>query len=127
MRDLLREVLSLAGHSVDCCADPSELMALLDRQTIDVLILDLVLGERQEQRGLQLLTELRDSPQYRLLPVLVLSADLEALREHAPELEAMPATDVLLKPFAVGELEDAVHRLRHPNLQSAMPTSAPNR
>jgi CheY-like chemotaxis protein len=125
VRDVVREVLRLAGHSVECCADRSELMDLLDRRAFDLVILDVVLGEGREFRGIEVLTELRDSPQHRFLPVLVVSADHEALREHAPELKAMPFTDVLPKPFGLTELEDAVHALQHPPESNADANPAP--
>jgi CheY-like chemotaxis protein len=74
----------------------------------DVIVLDLrgVYGG-----GLALLARLRTHEALVDLPVLVCSADIQLLRDHAAELAGMPGVAALEKPFRIEALMGALERL----------------
>ena len=87
-------------------ADPTE--AIIAAQP-DVVMLDLrgVYGGG----GLSLLARLRAHEALADLPILVCSADIQQLRDHAAELAAMPGVAALEKPFRIEALIGALERL----------------
>ena len=76
----------------------------------DLLMIDLRLGQ-EGQQGWDIARRLRSQPELRELPVLVCSADIEALREIESDIAVDPRVDTLAKPFGVDELTDAIDRL----------------
>lgn len=75
----------------------------------DVVVLDL--RGVYEDGGLALLGRLRANPSLSDLPVLICSADIQALRAHAAELAGMPGVAALEKPFRIEALMGALERL----------------
>jgi CheY-like chemotaxis protein len=61
--------------------------------------------------GLALLARLRAHPELTKMPVLVCSADIQLLRDHAGELAAMTGVAALEKPFRIEALIGALERL----------------
>jgi two-component system KDP operon response regulator KdpE len=92
----LRLSLSAAGHNVLTAANASETLDVLRRETVDTMIIDLGLPDRD---GKEVIAEVR---QWSDLPIIVLSArHLEG--EKIAALDA-GASDYVNKPFSMGEL-----------------------
>jgi CheY-like chemotaxis protein len=87
-------------------ADPAGVVAAARP---DVVVLDL--RGVYEGGGLALLGHLRAHPALTGLPVLVCSADIQLLRDHAAELAGMGGVAALEKPFRIEALMGALERL----------------
>ena len=97
LRQLLSTYLSEQGYEVRCMGDAAQLMARLEGQRPDLLVLDLMLPGDD---GLTLLRRLRDGADD--LPVLMLTARADAV-DRIIGLE-QGADDYLAKPFLPREL-----------------------
>ncbi len=97
LRQLLSTYLGEQGYEVRCMADGAQLMARLEGQRPDLLVLDLMLPGDD---GLTLLRRLRDGADD--LPVLMLTARADAV-DRIIGLE-QGADDYLAKPFLPREL-----------------------
>lgn len=97
LRQLLSTYLGDQGYEVRCLADGAQLMARLEGQRPDLLVLDLMLPGDD---GLTLLRRLRDAADD--LPVLMLTARADAV-DRIIGLE-QGADDYLAKPFLPREL-----------------------
>lgn len=86
--------------------DPAEVVVAAEP---DVVMLDL--RGVYADGGLALLARLRAHPALAGLPILVCSADIQLLRDHAAELAGMPGVAALEKPFRIEALIGAVERL----------------
>ncbi len=95
--ELVREVLEPEGYELLECRDPREAMGLASGA--DIVILDVMMPEIS---GLELLKTIREDPELRDLPVLMLSA-LDEGEDRADGLE-VGADDYLGKPFHPREL-----------------------
>ena len=76
----------------------------------ELVILDLRLSS-DGLLGWDLAREIRRDQQFEDLPVLLCSADLQALRDVEGELAGQRAVEVLAKPFGIDELTAVVDRL----------------
>jgi len=103
-RESLRLLLSLENFDVETAADGREALQIGSSFTPDVLIVDWLLGERRD--GLKLAEAIRQlNPNVEAIVVSgYLSDDLEA------EIERLPSTQYLAKPFRPEELMAAVGR-----------------
>lgn len=101
--DAVRTVLEEEGHQVRVALDGRKALAELAGWQPDVVILDLLLPALS---GHALLRYLRDLPEYRQVPVLVMSGALPTLAKlDGP-------TSVLAKPFELTQLIDLIGGLR---------------
>lgn len=107
--DAFRNVLADGGHEVHVASDGRTALAELAAWRPDVIVLDLLLPSLS---GHTLLRYLRQLPEYRGIPVVIVSGALPALGR----LDG--ANAVLRKPFDLRELLALVERLR--------PASRPN-
>jgi len=99
IRALAHLALSQDGHTVIEAASGQEALALVDGQTPDLIVLDLLMPG---QGGLEVLEILRSKPATAALPVVVLTAmDDEANTRAGFELGA---TDYVTKPFSIPQL-----------------------
>jgi CheY-like chemotaxis protein len=99
IRALAHLALSQDGHTVIEAASGQEALALVDGQTPDLIVLDLLMPG---QGGLEVLEILRSKPATAALPVVVLTAmDDEANIRAGFELGA---TDYVTKPFSIPQL-----------------------
>src|SRR5580658_4750846 len=93
-RDLLRRRLEFEGHQIVEAKNGLEALALLADQTCDLVLLDIMMPGMD---GFQTLAKLKQEPQLRELPVIMISA-LDELRSVVRCIE-MGADDYLSKPF----------------------------
>jgi DNA-binding response OmpR family regulator len=99
LSEMVRDYLQASGHTVTLAGDLAKGRALLQRETFDALLLDLMLPDGD---GLDLTRELRADPRLRGLPLLMLTARGEPL-DRIVGLE-LGADDYLPKPFEPREL-----------------------
>jgi DNA-binding response OmpR family regulator len=93
----LSKGLRAGGYDVSCLADGNELMATIEKNHPDLILLDLGLPGRD---GMELLSELRG--QGTAIPIIILSARDE-LDDRVNGLE-QGANDYIIKPFRFAEL-----------------------
>jgi DNA-binding response OmpR family regulator len=105
-RRLLETILRSSGYEVTQAPDAEEGLRILERATVDLVLLDLFLPGAD---GIQFLRSRAELEPDRQPPVIVVSAteDMDTLRPQLRELGAMMA---LRKPFDVQELLDGVSR-----------------
>ena len=109
IRLLCRVNLELEGHRVFEAAYLDQAKAVLAKEHVDVVLLDLHLGN---ERGLDLLAELRrDRPE---VAVALLTGSPQA---RSPEEEAT-ADAVISKPFEIEELGRTVRRLAEKSVRT---------
>jgi DNA-binding response OmpR family regulator len=96
---LVRDYLHAAGYRISMAANLAQGRALLQREPVDALVLDLMLPDGD---GLDLTRELRADPRLRHLPLLMLTARGEPT-DRIVGLE-IGADDYLPKPFEPREL-----------------------
>ena len=98
--------LGKAGHTVRHVSDGAAVLAALDGQRPDLLILDIKMPEMD---GLEVLRRIRAAPTPRPLPVIILTA----LSNEADVVRGfgLGADDYLVKPFSPTELSVRVERL----------------
>ncbi|MXP65707.1 response regulator [Roseomonas sp. M0104] len=103
---LLQMMLAQHGWEGHVAHDAAEAFAQLDRQRFDALTLDLMLPDDD---GLSVLRRLRQRPEGRGLPVVVVSAIADQ-RRRALNGDAMGVVDWLDKPIDQGRLREALHQ-----------------
>ncbi|MET0100187.1 MAG: CHASE domain-containing protein [Sedimenticola sp.] len=101
---LLQLLLEKEGIISDLAKDAEEALAMLKQNRYQAMTLDLMLPGRD---GISLLGELRESEQFRDLPVVVVSAKP---RKETDAMGAMQVSDWLTKPIEEQRLKQAVLR-----------------
>jgi len=96
LRDFVRRNLEVRGYKVLTAANGMEAMALFNTETIDLVILDIMMPHLD---GLETARRIRQSS---IVPIIILTA----LGEERDKVRAfdLGADDYLTKPFGVGEL-----------------------
>lgn len=104
---LLAFMLERAGYDVTTVRNGRDAQILIDGDAVpDVVLLDLMLPHVD---GFELLTEMRESPKWRRVPVLVLSSKM--LEADVVRAFDLGANDYVTKPFRPQELLARVNRL----------------
>lgn len=103
--DFIEQVLQPAGHEVVKLEDASGLEDCLERQNPNLLLLDIVLPERN---GYQVLRSLRRSEKTRDLPIVLISSKKEPTDVEWGMMQG--ATAYLTKPFSAEDLLKVVER-----------------
>ncbi len=112
LRSVVTEILQLAGYEVTALSgDGLEASAIAETRP-DVIVLDLGLqGGGRDPEGWQWLAPVRSDPLLQQVPLLICSADLQALRGEAEAIESDALLAALEIPFGIEDLEQAVARL----------------
>jgi len=92
MREILREILELKGFNVLCARDGIETIKIVERENIDVVLLDIILPRKN---GLDVLKEISEKKPH--LPVVMISG--RANVQIAVEATKLGAYDFLEKPL----------------------------
>jgi DNA-binding response OmpR family regulator len=103
MRDLLED----EGFEVLTHDDLASGCAFLKQDRPELAIVDIL--QQREPLGLTLLASLRQEPELRHLPVIIVSADELLLREQGADLQAA-GFGLLVKPFDFQELLALIRR-----------------
>jgi adenylate cyclase len=93
-RDLLSRYLARLGHAVQTAPDGRQALEMIDSGTFDLVLLDIMMPELN---GYQVLQHLKDSSEWRDLPVIMISA-LDEMDSVVRCIE-LGAADYLSKPF----------------------------
>jgi CheY-like chemotaxis protein len=104
MFDLLED---LEGYEVLICRESDEVHDFVRKTQPDLVILDIVMG--REESGWRVLNLLTLDPATRRIPVLVCSAAVHSLQEHAENLRTL-AIETIPKPFDLDALLEAIDR-----------------
>jgi twitching motility two-component system response regulator PilH len=106
--DLIGGILRAGGHEVVTYLDGVGLEQKLAAERPDVLLLDIVMPERN---GFQVLRSLKKDPATRLLPVVLISSKTAPTDVEWGKLQG--ADDYLTKPFTPRQLLASVDRFLH--------------
>lgn len=124
IRESIAEILKHAGHVVQCCAGAIEALALLERNSFDVIITDL---KMPGMNGLEFIRELES----RQVDAQVVMVTAHASVTSAVEAMRHGAFDYIEKPFDADQIERLVSRaMSHGRLaagRSSMPLANPER
>jgi diguanylate cyclase (GGDEF)-like protein len=103
-RTLLKDLCEQSGYRVTACEDGVAVMAAVAQTTPDLLLLDLMMPRKD---GFSVLKSLREQPQFKELPVIILTAmgDMDG-KIRGMELGA---DDYVTKPFKLIELQTRIH------------------
>jgi len=93
-RDLLSRYLARLGHTVQAAPDGRKALEMIDSGAFDLVLLDIMMPELN---GYQVLQHLKDSSNWRDLPVIMISA-LDEMDSVVRCIE-LGAADYLSKPF----------------------------
>jgi DNA-binding response OmpR family regulator len=108
IRDSLRIILEKNGYTVKTAANGREAMTVLKAELPDLMILDIMMATDTE--GFDLAYELRDAPEFKNLPIIMLTSFLDKVREEGPDKfqyilgEAWPAHWLFEKPVDTKKL-----------------------
>jgi CheY-like chemotaxis protein len=102
------EMLEKQGHKVFVAANGKEALALLERESVDVLLLDV---QMPEMSGFEVATAIRDRERdgSQHLPIIALTA--RAMKGDRDRCLAAGMDDYLSKPLTSNELELVIERL----------------
>ncbi|MGH2446892.1 MAG: response regulator [Candidatus Limnocylindria bacterium] len=108
--ELMQALLSEEGFEpIALALDGADPVGSISGAGADVVLLDL--QGVTEDGGFDLLRALRNDTRIANVPVLVCSADIGFIRDHAADLARMPAVAALEKPFRIDTLTGALQRL----------------
>jgi CheY-like chemotaxis protein len=109
--DLVRDILEGDRYeTVLIDADRADAMELVRASRPDLLMIDLRLGG-EGREGWNVAQQVRAEPQFNALPVLLCSADVQAMRDLKADLAATHHVATLTKPFEIDELTSAIDGL----------------
>jgi len=106
MRQMVRATLQSAGYGVVEAADGQEALEFARGNAVDLVIADVNMPRMD---GIQLVTELRALPDYRLTPLLLLTTESSQERKLAGKRAC--ATGWIVKPFNPAQLLATLTRL----------------
>jgi len=94
------------GYEIIPAVDAEKALAILEKDTPDLILLDLLLPKMQ---GDELCKKLKSDDKFKHIPVIIFTAS--AIRPSLPEkIKEMGADDCILKPFEPEELLGKVKR-----------------
>ena len=102
----LRSFRCTAIFEVEAVPDGLEALTIMSRIKFDAVITDL---EMPVMHGYDLLAEMRKNPEYKHIPVVVLTS--RAGEKHRQKAMEMGAQDYLVKPFEEQEMLAVIERL----------------
>jgi|688.fasta_scaffold1108180_2 CheY-like chemotaxis protein len=101
IRFLVQEYLTAVGYSVTACGGGAEALSSLQSFTPDLIILDL---QMPEMNGLEVIENLKRTPETENIPVLLLSANASDAKSE----RGVTADHYLEKPFQMSDFLAAV-------------------
>jgi CheY-like chemotaxis protein len=109
MRDLLRMHMESAGYRVESARDGDEALRIARESLPDLCVFDVVMPGL---RGHEVLRALRDLPETRRIPVVLVTATLE----NRAMLRLGPRPDDFMRKSKLNELESRVQALLEESL-----------
>lgn len=109
--DLVHDILEGDRYQTTLIdGDQDDAFELVRASRPDLLMIDLRLGG-QGLSGWEIAQRVREEPNLQGLPVIVCSADLQAMSELESDLAGTRHVATLPKPFEIEELTDTIDRL----------------
>jgi len=108
IRDSIKIILEKNGYTVRLAKNGEEALAELKVQKPNLMILDIMMSTDTE--GFDLAYELKNTPDFKNLPIIILTSFLEKVKDEGPEQfqhilgEAWPAKWLFEKPVDVKKL-----------------------
>ena len=106
MRDMLRLALTSAGYDVVQAIDGVDGLAVLERESPDVVITDINMPKMD---GFGFIEGARKRERFRILPILVLTTESDP--EKKQRARSAGATGWIIKPFDPTKLVDVIRRV----------------
>jgi two-component system chemotaxis response regulator CheY len=106
VRQMVAFTLTKAGHDVLEAADGSLALAKLGATRADMVITDLNMPNMD---GIELIRQLRALPQYKYIPIVMLTTESQADKKMAGK--AAGATGWIVKPFTMEQLIAVVNKV----------------
>lgn len=106
IRQMVAFTLSQAGYTVVEACDGKDALAKLGVTQVDMLLTDLNMPEMD---GVTLIRQVRALPQYRFLPIVMLTTESQDAKKQ--EGKAAGATGWIVKPFNPEQLLAVVQKL----------------
>lgn len=106
MRQMIDATLRSAGHDVVQASDGDEALAFAERERVDLVITDVNMPNLD---GISLVRKLRCLPDYRLVPLLILTTESSDSKKQ--EGKAAGATGWIVKPFNPDALTGVVRKV----------------
>lgn len=107
MRQMISFTLRQAGYEVAECIDGSDAMNKMAKSaSVDMLITDLNMPNKD---GIQLITWVREQPQFRFIPVIMLTTESADSKKQAGKNAG--ATGWIVKPFQPDQLLAVVKKV----------------
>ncbi len=116
--ELFREILTEEGYEVSLYSYSIQDMGEVERLKPDLIILDYIIGG--EAVGWQTLQKLKMKRSTAHIPVLICTAAVNAIHEMEGFLKSKNV-EIVLKPFDIDELLEAVKRALNPGGLHASP------
>jgi len=102
----LRFILNRAGHDVVVADDGDAAIDLVQGETPDVMVLDIMLPKKN---GFEVLKWIRSQSRYKALPVLMLTA--KGQDKDRNTALSLGVDEFIAKPFSNSDVIDSVNRL----------------
>jgi DNA-binding response OmpR family regulator len=102
---MIQSVLEKEGYTVIGISDPSRIEQTIDSEGPGLILLDVVMPERN---GFQVCRTLKNSQEYKSIPIIVVSAKSTPSDRFWAEQQG--ANGYIAKPFAPGDLLREVRR-----------------
>lgn len=121
IRKVVASILSRGGHDPVVAADGKEALELLGRERVDLMLLDFVMPK---MTGYELCRRIRSDEKISSLPVVLMSAKAEKVRDQF--LEQTGALDAISKPFdpqaLLAVVEGTLKRVEEGRVRREIPT-----
>ncbi len=106
IRNMIAFVLEKAGYDVVVAEDGQEALEYARQHTVDVVLTDINMPNLD---GIDLIKELRALPNYKFVPMLVLTT--ESATDKKMEGKAAGATGWIVKPFDPAQLVSTIQKV----------------
>ena len=107
IRELIREILERASHTVFEADNGVAGLQKMAEETVDIVVTDIIMPDKD---GLETITELRKSyPEVRIIAIS--GGGRRVNRDYLPTAQAFGADLVLYKPFRPQDVMDAIDEI----------------
>lgn len=117
-RDIVSRRLARAGYNVSTAASGIEALGALERQAVDLVLLDIMMPEMD---GYQVLERMKSDAMLNRIPVLMLTAVND--RDGVLRCLRLGAKDYIVKPFDIHALRSRIEKCLADRRRSAAPTN----
>ena len=108
VQEMLTDTLQEGGYTVSACGDGKQVMPLLEKDPIDLLILDMLIPH---VNGFALMEQIRAHPTLKELPVVLISGIYRGRNHRAEMIDRLGAVDYLDKPLVANRLLELVEKI----------------